>query len=53
MPPTAIRGDGRAWRSSTSPGSGRFSIDRLVREYAQSVWEAEPVRAERTQEAAA
>jgi starch phosphorylase len=25
-------------------GAGRFSIDRLVREYAAAVWEAEPVR---------
>jgi starch phosphorylase len=32
---------------------GRFSVDRLVREYAKTVWEAEPVLPERAQDAAA
>jgi starch phosphorylase len=31
-------------------GAGRFSIDRLVREYAAGVWEAEPVRDEQARE---
>jgi glucan phosphorylase len=31
-------------------GAGRFSIDRLVREYAAAVWEAEPVSNAETRE---
>jgi starch phosphorylase len=34
-------------------GAGRFSIDRLVREYAATVWQAEPVRSPHAREAAA
>jgi starch phosphorylase len=48
--------DPRRWTRMAvlnTAGAGRFSVDRLVREYAAAVWEAAPVPSARAQEAAA